>query len=114
MSRGLHVNSLLGEILAKLGRTQDAEDIYRALLEQNSDNLEYYRGFLRIKGYDICKLLPVRAFEKLAHPSAKPLEPEAITKILSSLDAFSDLYSRSSAPKRLALNIAQGESDGGS
>jgi hypothetical protein len=38
-----------------MGRMQDAEDTWRALLEQNPDNLEYYRGFLRTKGYDISK-----------------------------------------------------------
>ena len=40
-------------MLMSLGKNNEAEDAYRALLEQNSDNLEYYRGFLRTKGYDI-------------------------------------------------------------
>lgn len=40
-------------MLASLGRQSEAEDTYRALLEQNSDNLEYYRGFLITKGCDI-------------------------------------------------------------
>ena len=43
----------IGEMLAALGRRNEAEDTYRALLEQNPDNLEYYRGFLRTKGFDI-------------------------------------------------------------
>jgi tetratricopeptide (TPR) repeat protein len=41
------------ELLFTLGRREEAEDAYRALLEQNPDNLEYYRGFLRTKGLDI-------------------------------------------------------------
>ena len=44
---------LIAELLEKLGKQQDAEDTYRALLEQNPDNLAYYRGFLRTKGVDI-------------------------------------------------------------
>jgi peptide alpha-N-acetyltransferase len=41
-----------------LGRREEAEDAYRALLEQNPDNLEYYRGFLRTKGLDISEATP--------------------------------------------------------
>jgi peptide alpha-N-acetyltransferase len=39
-----------------LGRKEEAEDAYRALLEQNPDNLEYYRGFLRTKSLDISEV----------------------------------------------------------
>jgi hypothetical protein len=47
----------LAQILVALGRRDEAEDTYRALLEQNSDNLEYYRGFLRTKDLDISELV---------------------------------------------------------
>ena len=47
---------IAAEILFKLDRTHEAEDTYRALLEQNPDNLDYYRGFLRVKGLDISAL----------------------------------------------------------
>ena len=92
-----------------MGRTQDAEDTWRALLEQNPDNLEYYRGFLRTKGYDISEFANTQLSRKVINFLAKSLSPEAISKVLSSLDAFSESYPRSTAPKRLALDIAQGE-----
>ena len=37
----------------KLDRIPEAEGVWRSLLEQNPDNHEYYRGFLRLKGHDI-------------------------------------------------------------
>lgn len=43
-------------MLMKLGRIDDAEEAYRELIKQNPDNLEYYRGCLRTKNLDICKL----------------------------------------------------------
>jgi peptide alpha-N-acetyltransferase len=80
------------------------------LLEQNPDNLEYYRGFLRTKGYDICELYCRTSTEGAsAYPPAKEVESEAVPKILSALDAFAESYPKSSAPRRLALDIAQGE-----
>ncbi|ORY35432.1 NMDA receptor-regulated protein 1-domain-containing protein [Naematelia encephala] len=84
---------LKAEMLAKVGRLQEAEDTYRALLEQNSDNLEYYRGFLRTRGLDI----------------TETLEAEAVAKTLHALDLFAESYPRSAAPRRLTLDIAQGE-----
>ena len=62
-------------------------------MEQNPDNIAFYRGFLLTKGYDI----------------SKPLDPESTTKVLNALDAFCEQYPRSSPPKRLPLDIAQGE-----
>lgn len=44
---------MTAQILLELGRHQEAEDAYRQLIEQNSDNLAYYAGFLRTKGLDI-------------------------------------------------------------
>lgn len=50
-------------MLASLGRQSEAEDTYRTLLEQNSDNLAYYRGFLRTKGFDISVYFTLAAAE---------------------------------------------------
>ena len=49
MTADVHV----AEMLVALGRQSEAEDVYRAALEQNSENLEYYRGFLRTRGFEI-------------------------------------------------------------
>lgn len=53
----------IAEMLASLGRQSEAEDTYRTLLEQNSDNLAYYRGFLRTKGFDISVYFTLAAAE---------------------------------------------------
>ncbi|GFZ49424.1 hypothetical protein JCM24511_07544 [Saitozyma sp. JCM 24511] len=86
-------SQLRAELLFTLGRREEAEDAYRALLEQNPDNLEYYRGFLRTKGLDI----------------TVPLDQDATSRVLAQLSTFAESYPRSSAPRRLALDIAQGE-----
>jgi hypothetical protein len=41
------------EILRNLGRKDEAEDAYRALLERNSDNQQFYIDFLLNRGLDI-------------------------------------------------------------
>lgn len=83
----------LAKCLLELGRKDEAEEVYRALLEQNADNLEYYRLFLQNSGLDI---------------SAK-LSAEDTAKVLTQLATFNETYPRSSAPRRLALDVAQGE-----
>lgn len=87
------VSELKAQLLVELGRKQEAEDAYRILLEQNSDNLKYYRGFLRTLGYDI----------------TKSLDASAIDHVLKQLDGFAETYPRSSAPRRLPLDVAEGD-----
>ncbi|KAL1413384.1 hypothetical protein Q8F55_001146 [Vanrija albida] len=86
-------SEIKAHLLVELGRQDEAEDAYRALLEQNPDNLAYYGGFLRNRGLDI----------------SQKLDDEAIAKVLKSLDAFSETYPRSTAPRRLALDVATGD-----
>lgn len=42
------------EILRNLGKKDEAEDAYRALLERNQDNRQFYIDFLLNRGLDIC------------------------------------------------------------
>lgn len=79
-------------MLEELGRKEEAEDACRALLEQNPDNLEYYRQFLRNRGLDI----------------TGELDDASREKVLKALDQFSETYPKSSAPRRLALDVATG------
>lgn len=40
-------------ILNALNRKEEAEDVYRSLLERNPDSHELYRGFMKNKGLDL-------------------------------------------------------------
>ncbi|KAL7423428.1 hypothetical protein Q5752_001008 [Cryptotrichosporon argae] len=83
-------SELKAAILVALGRREEAEDTYRSLLEQNPDNLAYYRGFLFNKSLDI----------------TAPLDDDARQKVLKTLAAFAETYPRSPAPRRLSLDVA--------
>lgn len=82
------------KVLVELGRKEEAEDAYRALLEQNPDHLDNYRQFLRNRGLDI----------------SGELDNAAREKVLKVLDQFAETYPKSSAPRRLALDVATGAS----
>lgn len=79
-------------MLKALGRMTEAEETYRTLLQQNPDNLEYYRGYLQTKELDV----------------TKELDEAAREKVLEVLAGFAEMYPKSSPPKRMALDIAQG------
>ncbi|KAK4688996.1 N-alpha-acetyltransferase 15/16, NatA auxiliary subunit, partial [Tremellales sp. Uapishka_1] len=100
---------LKAQILITLGRREEAEDTYRALLEQNPDNLEFYRGFLRTKDLDIGKVPTYRqASVALNDRLVGPLDQESREKVLKHLSAFGESYPKSAAPRRLALDVAEG------
>ena len=48
------LNSILARILARLDQHDDAEQTWQALIEQNPDSYEYYQGFFRNRGLDLC------------------------------------------------------------
>ncbi|WWD02421.1 hypothetical protein V865_000460 [Kwoniella europaea PYCC6329] len=84
---------LKAQMLANLGRQEDALQTYQELLEQNSDNLEYYKGYLRTKGIDL----------------NVELTDESRSKILEALSTFAETFPRSAAPRRLALDYSAGD-----
>ncbi|WWC63187.1 uncharacterized protein I303_105787 [Kwoniella dejecticola CBS 10117] len=84
---------LKAQMLTNLGRQEDALRTYQELLEQNSDNLEYYKGYLRNKGIDL----------------SSELTDESRSKILDTLSTFSESFPRSAAPRRLALDFSAGD-----
>ncbi|WVR07434.1 hypothetical protein IAU60_004475 [Kwoniella sp. DSM 27419] len=78
---------LKAQMLTNLGRQEDAIQTYQELLEQNPDNLQYYRGYLSSKG----------------------LALESRSQILDILSGFSQTFPRSAAPRRLALDVSDGD-----
>jgi len=40
-------------LLTKLGNVEEAEHAWKALIQQNSDCRDYYKGYLSIKGVDL-------------------------------------------------------------
>lgn len=53
-------------LLTKLGNVEEAEHAWKALIQQNSDSRDYYRGYISIKGVDLglwCRIL----FASFAH-----------------------------------------------
>ncbi|WRT68302.1 uncharacterized protein IL334_005278 [Kwoniella shivajii] len=80
-------------MLTNLGRQDEALQTYQELLEQNSDNLEYYKGYLRNKGIDL----------------SAQLTDDSRSKILETLSTFADSFPRSAAPRRLALDYSSGD-----
>lgn len=51
-------------LLTKLGNVEEAEHAWRALIQQNSDCRDYYKGYLSVKGVDLGLLyrISLRAF----------------------------------------------------
>lgn len=84
---------LQASILTQLGRTDEAEIAYRKLLEANPDKLGYYHDLLKLRGLEL----------------RSQLSPEQREKVLLVLDGFKESYPRALAPKRLALEVAQGD-----
>ncbi|CAI4230760.1 unnamed protein product [Auanema sp. JU1783] len=77
-----------GDLLKELGKLEDAERVWRQLIERNPENLSYY----------------VKLEECLG------LGPGAdATKRLELYDAMSEKYKRASVPRRQPLYIAEGD-----
>ncbi|KAL4251971.1 NMDA receptor-regulated protein 1a [Abortiporus biennis] len=78
-------------LLSKL-KSDDAEHAWQALIQQNPDCYQYYKGFFSNNGLD------------LDHPTE-----ETRTETLKLLKEFASQHSRAAAPRRLALDVATGE-----
>lgn len=112
--------SLSATCLHELGRKDEAEDCFRALLEENPDCHEYYKAFLNNKGLDLGSsqlfflVLVYRSSYRLnliiafVIPPTDNVTDETRPKILRAFELLSSLYPRASAPRRIALNYATG------
>ncbi|RPD56962.1 NMDA receptor-regulated protein 1a [Lentinus tigrinus ALCF2SS1-7] len=78
-------------ILSKAGK-DEAKQAWQGLIEQNPDCYDYYKGFLSSRGIDI-----------------DAVTDENRSKAVQSLHDFSEQFSKASAPRRLALDIALGD-----
>lgn len=81
-------------ILVKLGRLEEGEKLYRALLLMNPDNYEYFRGLQKCLG-----LYSVEG----------QYTSDEISRLEALYKSFREQYSWSSAVKRIPLDFLQGE-----
>ncbi|KAI0698059.1 N-terminal acetyltransferase A, auxiliary subunit [Cerioporus squamosus] len=79
-------------ILSKAGK-EEAQQAWQGLIEQNPECYDYFKGFLSSRDID---------FGKCCHDENR-------SKALQSLKDFSEQFSKASAPRRLALDIALGD-----
>ncbi|KAJ9115715.1 hypothetical protein QFC20_001042 [Naganishia adeliensis] len=84
---------LQAEILQKLGQAEEAEVAYRRLIESNPDKIGNYNAMLKARGLDL----------------DGELTSEQTQKVLNQLQSFAESFPRAAVPKRLALDVAQGD-----
>ncbi|OBZ77517.1 N-alpha-acetyltransferase 16, NatA auxiliary subunit [Grifola frondosa] len=96
-------------LLSKLGM-EDAEHTWQALIEQNPDCHDYYRGFLSNRGIDLGRVMTSgKHRSQLIHVYLDTVTDENRGEALKCLRDFADQHLRASAPRRLALNLAVGD-----
>ncbi|KAH8116094.1 NMDA receptor-regulated protein 1a [Phellopilus nigrolimitatus] len=78
-------------LLSKLDNTIEAEEAWRQLIERNSECYDYYRELLKLKGI-----------------SLDAVTDENRDTILETLQELSDLHTRATAPRRIALAVSTG------
>ena len=81
----------IARLLSKLSRFDDATHTWRALIDQNPDSHEYYRGYLGVKGIDL-----------------DALTLETRDQALAVFSEFGAQLPRAAAPRRLALEVSKG------
>lgn len=90
-------------MLTKLGSLEEADHAWRALIEHNPENYDYYAGFIttqtRTSTLEYAKL-------NLAMPDR--MSDEEKSNALEILCTLSEQAPRAVAPRRLALSMASG------
>lgn len=89
---------------------EDAEHTWQALIQQNPDNYDYFKGYFSNQGLDLCKFLP-RISCQLSGSNLRTVQvtEETRDKALQILREFSTQLPRAAAPRRLALGVATGK-----
>jgi len=108
------LNTSPARLLSKL-ESSEAEHAWRALLEQNPDCYDYYRGFLAIKGLSLGILTMFSRIGETPIVKSCMFHPDVTTEecraaVLNILREFSNQIPRATAPRRLSLTVATGES----
>jgi len=102
------LNASLARLLSTLGSEQ-ASHAWRALIEQNSDSYDYYRGFLANQGINLGMHECHQRLQIDVHLDAVDSIPEEKrSEALDVLLEFSSQLPKAAAPRRLALTIATG------
>uniref|UniRef100_A0ABM5FZM3 N-alpha-acetyltransferase 16, NatA auxiliary subunit isoform X2 n=1 Tax=Pogona vitticeps TaxID=103695 RepID=A0ABM5FZM3_9SAUR len=81
----LMINEIKGEMLLKLGRLKEASEIYKELIDRNSENWHYYEGL------------------------EKALQARTLEQRLEVYEGISRQHPRAVSPRRLPLNFVTGE-----
>ncbi|KHJ95640.1 tetratricopeptide repeat protein [Oesophagostomum dentatum] len=76
-----------GSILMKLGRMEEAENVYRQLIDRNPENIDYYSRLERCLGLD---------------------ETSRISDRIAMYDYFAERHKRAAAPRRQPLYLLEG------
>ncbi|KAF9788345.1 NMDA receptor-regulated protein 1a [Thelephora terrestris] len=79
-------------LLTKVGNVGEAEDAWNALIQQNSDCRDYYKGYLSIKGVDL-----------------GAMSEEARQETVRILRTFSEQLPKATVPRRLSLEYSKGD-----
>eukprot|EP01116_Phalansterium_solitarium_P021831 TRINITY_DN6964_c0_g1_i1.p1 TRINITY_DN6964_c0_g1~~TRINITY_DN6964_c0_g1_i1.p1 ORF type:complete len:862 (+),score=310.88 TRINITY_DN6964_c0_g1_i1:91-2676(+) len=94
----LDIKETQARLLLQLGRTSEAEGLYKALLKTNPEQHEYYRQLERAAG--------------VRHLSALDNGPLDTRQQAAAADLYDDLqkeFPRADAPKRIPLDLLDGE-----
>jgi len=84
------------ELCLKAGKQDEAEKLYRELLELNPENYNYYAGLRKAMG-----LVPAAGTHSLS--------AEQVSKLQTTFAELQKLYPRANAPSRIALDFLEGE-----
>jgi len=104
----LHAATVQPRLLLKLGRTDEAVEAYRALVDRNPDCYDSYRDLLKSQDIDLgrksCWTLSL-----VLIPLLGALTEETSIRALRILDDLTQKYPKALVPQRLALTISSGD-----
>jgi len=105
--RGADWRDFKARLLTKLGNVEEAEHAWKALIQQNSDCRDYYKGYLSIKGVDLGLWYRILT-GSFAHKHPDTMSEEARQETVRILRTFSAQLPKATVPRRLALEYSKG------
>lgn len=85
----------------------EAEHAWKALIQQNSDCRDYYKGYLSIKGVDLGPWYRILV-ASFAYITSDTMPEEARQETVRILHTFSEQLPKATVPRRLALEYSNG------
>jgi tetratricopeptide (TPR) repeat protein len=104
----LHTATVRPRLLLKLGRTDEAIEAYRALVDRNPDCYESYRDLLKSQDIDLGGS-PAGHLPRVLTLLLDALTEEITARALRLLDDLTQKYPKALVPQRLALKISSGD-----